>query len=136
MILASVLCLALVSCSSDPTSRYESFIHGSWDTEEVNLSTNQPTGQPGLCTFTFNPDGTGIRVLKESGSILEQFRYSVTGYNKESGVSYDFSIAFTVLDETGAETAHYIQACRKTGIRSWEMYEQGGYTLNYVLHKK
>lgn len=127
--------MLLSSCSTDPTTRYETFIHGSWEAGHVNLVTNQPDDDTPMYIFTFSPNGTGVKVYTDKGNIAEEFRYTITGYPKKAGLDYDFTIHYTSLKPDGSVLYNDILRGKKTGPRSWELYAEGGYTLLHVMHK-
>lgn len=132
----------ICSCSDDDNDDdYASFIVGSWNTEEVDFSTHEPTGLPGRYTWTFKQDGTGVWVdvagdpVTETPKIMYEFRYIVKEYGEETGLWYDFCMDCIFLDTKG-ETAWTERLCfKKTGKNSCNMYTEGK-TLSAILKRK
>ena len=134
--------IALTSCQDDDNFQdYTDFIAGSWDTEEMNLSTHQPTGKPGRYVWTFKKDGTGLWVNSQENApvnkpyIVKEFRYTVKEYGAETGLQYDFCIDFTFLLENGDTDWDERIYFKRKSKNCCEMYSSGQ-ALFDILHRK
>lgn len=135
---------ALSSCCDDDEfddEYYASYIVGSWKTDEVDVLSHQPTGNPGKYVWTFKKDGTGLWVDAEGDAttntphVVNEFRYTVKHYGEETGLWYDFCVDFVFLDSNG-ETAWTERMCfTKTGKNSCNIYTEGK-TLSFILRRE
>ena len=138
-----ITAFTLVSCGDNDdfdTEDYSNFLTGSWNTDEVDVVTHQPTGNPDSYVWTFRKDGTGVWVDKGGDNsthipnIVNEFRYTVKGYGEDTGLWYDFCVDFVFLDSNG-ETAWTERLCfTKTGKNRCSAYTEGK-TLCFLLKR-
>ncbi len=134
--------IAFTSCQDDDDFQdYTDYITGSWSTDEIDVITHQPTGNPGSYTWTFKADGTGLWVNSQGSSptytpyIMSEFRYTVKEYGGETGLWYDFCIDFTFLKENGDTDWDERLYLKKRSKNCCEMYNDG-HALFSILHRK
>lgn len=132
------LCFGLVtySCSDDDdVTDFKSFVQGTWNAELVSVVDYKPSGEI-YYTFTFKSDGTGYKVRKNDGNIIETFKYSVISFDPDSDANIDFYLDYTVIDADGNEVSKERFGGKKTGGRTWNLTSEGGFRTYYVMHKK